>query len=367
VPLPRVQVAAGSEQRQRLHPRRHVTREVAGDFRAAAMIGAVALTIALLGDVMLGRGVAATLNSSAPEAVWSPELQELARRCDAVICNLECCISTRGSPTQRIDRKPFFFRAPPVAVRSLQALSVRAVSLANNHALDFEAEALRDTLELLHVAGIETVGAGAEAPAARRGALLDCPGGRIGLLGVTDHPREYASHTGEWGTAYAELPRGLPAWARAELERLARHADVVIAFPHWGPNMAASPARWQRRRAAEMLDSGATLVAGHSAHVFHGVERSAGRLALYDLGSALDDYAVDRALRNDRGLLALWRPGALPELELVGLQLDFARTGVAHGEAADWIANRLARACGELGTPIERASESSWSITATAT
>jgi hypothetical protein len=34
---------------------------------------------------------------------------------------------------------------------------------------------------------------------------------------------------------------------------------------------------------------------------------------LYDLGDALDDYAVDRELRN-LGILALWRPGGEPRL-----------------------------------------------------
>jgi poly-gamma-glutamate synthesis protein (capsule biosynthesis protein) len=53
------------------------------------------------------------------------------------------------------------------------------------------------------------------------------------------------------------------------------------------------------RTAAEALvAAGATLVAGHSAHIFHGV---AGRV-LFDLGDFLDNYAVDPELRNDLGL-----------------------------------------------------------------
>lgn len=322
----------------------------------------MALTIALLGDVMLGRGVGATLDSRPPESVWSPALREITSRCDAVICNLECCISSRGSPTNRIPGKPFFFRAPPSAVESLRALGVSAVSLANNHALDFETEALVDTTELLERAGIAYAGAGHEPSAARSGAVVRTPRGSVGVLALADHPSEYGADTGEWGTAYADLANGLPGWAREELERLAERADVVIAFPHWGPNMEPSPSRRQRRRAAEMLAAGATIVAGHSAHVFHGVERHSEGFAAYDLGGALDDYAVDRVLHNDRGVLALWRPGGEPELELVGLALDYARTELARGKAADWIADRLARACSELGTAIERTGESTFAV-----
>jgi poly-gamma-glutamate synthesis protein (capsule biosynthesis protein) len=106
-------------------------------------------TIGLLGDVMLGRMVADRLAQGAPERVFSDELARLCGSCDALLCNLECCISARGAPTSRIPAKPFFFRAPPTAVESLRAVGASAVSLANNHALDFEDAALVDTLEHL--------------------------------------------------------------------------------------------------------------------------------------------------------------------------------------------------------------------------
>src|SRR5947207_11291562 len=103
---------------------------------------------------MLGRGVAGRLTEDPPEDVWAPELRDLCRSCDLVICNLECCISTRGAPTERVRGKPFFFRGPPAALESLAAIGVGAAGLANNHALDFESEALADTLELLAEAEI---------------------------------------------------------------------------------------------------------------------------------------------------------------------------------------------------------------------
>src|SRR5215211_3335043 len=103
-------------------------------------------TIALLGDVMLGRLVAERLAEIGPEQIWAPEVREVCRSADATICNLECCISVRGEPTDRVRGKPFFFRGPPAAVRSLEAIGVDAVGLANNHALDYEDDALTDTL-----------------------------------------------------------------------------------------------------------------------------------------------------------------------------------------------------------------------------
>jgi poly-gamma-glutamate synthesis protein (capsule biosynthesis protein) len=96
--------------------------------------------------------------------------------------------------------------------------------------------------------------------------------------------------------------------------------------------------------------------------VFHGVGWGRGPL-IFDLGDALDDYRVDPRLRNDLGVLAIWRPGdPEAELELVGLELDFCFTQVATGGEADWIDRRLQRACRALRTGVERLSEARFRV-----
>ena len=125
--------------------------------------------------------------------------------------------------------------------------------------------------------------------------------------------------------------------------------------------MAPEPQPWQQRRAAELQPAGAQLVAGHSAHVFHGVAWGTSGPILTDLGDALDDYRVDSDLRDDLGLLAIWRPGnPRGELELVGLRLQFAFTDLARGSDADWIAERLLHASAPV--QIERVAEQRFRI-----
>lgn len=320
-------------------------------------------TIGLLGDVMLGRGVADRLGEVPAEDVWAPEVRELCLSCDLVVCNLECCLSSRGAPTERISGKPFFFRGPPEAIRSLRAIGVATAGLANNHALDYETAALIDTLDLLREAGIAAVGAGADLDEARAGTVVELPGGRLGLIALADHPQEFAAGVGRPGIAYADLRQGLPGWARVELSRIRESCDWLLAFVHWGPNMTTEPAPWQHRIGAELQAAGADLVAGHSAHLFHGVGWGEGGPLLFDLGDALDDYRVDPRLRSDLGVMAIWRPGNPDaELELIGLALDYCRTELAEGEDADWVAARLERACRHLGTGLERLSDGRFRI-----
>jgi poly-gamma-glutamate synthesis protein (capsule biosynthesis protein) len=303
--------------------------------------------LGLAGDTMLGRSVARELGRRPASALFAPEVVAAAHEADLFVLNLECCISARGRPWPD-PRKPFFFRAPPAAVEALVLLGVDCVTLANNHALDFGGEALLDTLDRLRAAGIASVGAGADLAQARTPALLDKDGFRLAVVGMTDHPQEYAAGPEQPGVAYADLDADLPPWLREELERL--EADAVLVTPHWGPNMVAEPPRRVRRSAAELLAAGATLVAGHSAHVFHGVQPQ----VVYDLGDFVDDYATDPLLRNDLGLLffVTFADGAPVRLEALPLKLDYCHTRLADDDDAAWIKRRFRSACGRLGSEV---------------
>jgi poly-gamma-glutamate capsule biosynthesis protein CapA/YwtB (metallophosphatase superfamily) len=307
----------------------------------------VTITVALAGDTMLGRGVAEALRDRPPESLVAPELVEVIQAADLFVLNLECCISERGSPWPA-PGKPFFFRAPPVAVRTLLHLGVSCVTVANNHALDYGREALADTLDHLEEAGIAPVGAGPDEEAARRPAVLEADGFKLAVVGLTDHPSDFAAGPDSPGVAFADLRAGVPAWVEDTIR--AAEADAVLVTPHWGPNMTPEPVRHVRRAAETLLRGGASLVAGHSAHVFHGIS---GRV-LFDLGDFLDDYAVDPVLRNDLGLLWLVTlddrgPAAV---EAVPLTLEYCHTRPADGEDAAWIRERFRRACADLGTEV---------------
>src|SRR5947209_5949570 len=100
-------------------------------------------TIAFAGDTMLGRGVGQVLRSDPVAPLIAPQVAEQIASADAFVLNLECCISERGTPFPD-PNKPFFFRTPPVAAERLAEMGASAVTLANNHALDYGPVALLD-------------------------------------------------------------------------------------------------------------------------------------------------------------------------------------------------------------------------------
>ncbi|MGW5686240.1 CapA family protein [Nonomuraea sp. NPDC003754] len=310
----------------------------------------MSVTLALAGDTMLGRGVATLLESTTdPAAYLSRGVRDHLAEADLFLLNLECCVSARGSRWAQAG-KPFHFRAPPQAADLLAELGVGCVTLANNHALDYGYDALLDTLDHLHRVGIQAVGAGADEAQARRPAVLVAGGLRVGVVGVTDHPADFAARADRPGVAYVDLLHRVPVWLTETVAamRCGMPVDVVLVTPHWGPNMTVRPLPYVRAAAEALVASGATLVAGHSAHVVHGVALP----VLFDLGDFLDDYAVDPDLRNDLSLLFLvsFDGSRVVGLRAVPIKLEYGRTVLARGSECAWICERFVGACADLGT-----------------
>ncbi|GAA1825074.1 CapA family protein [Actinomadura chokoriensis] len=309
----------------------------------------MAITVALAGDTMLGRGVGMRIAESGPYGLFSGGVRDAFAEADLALLNLECCVSDRGRPWEA-PGKPFHFRAPPAAVDALAELGVDCVTLANNHALDYGTDALADTVGVLGRAGIRTVGAGEDLAAARAPAVLEARGTRLAVVGVTDHPADFAAGPGRPGVALADLRQGVPDDLARRIRELRDAVGAVIVMPHWGPNMTSEPLPYVRRAARSLVDAGASLVAGSSAHVFHGVALP----VMFDMGDFIDDYIVDPLLRNDLGLLFLVTVdrGRPSRVEAVPLRLGFARTECAQGADHAWITERFTAACRAFGTDV---------------
>jgi poly-gamma-glutamate capsule biosynthesis protein CapA/YwtB (metallophosphatase superfamily) len=311
-------------------------------------------TLALTGDVMLGRGVNETLRIARPEEPWGDVLPQL-RSADLRIINLECAITEHKEPWRRTP-KVFHFRADPLAVEVLRAARVDACSLANNHTLDFEEQGLLDTLGHLEAAGIRYAGAGRDLEEAARPVLLE---GGVALVAFTDNEPPFAAGPDKPGTSY--LPVSLEPEVLRRVEEalgVARRAGAktVVFSNHWGPNMVERPRGSFRRFARAVLDLGADVYYGHSAHVYQGVEIYKGKPILYDTGDFIDDYAVDPRLRNDRSFLfcVSVEGGDLRRLELFPVSLPYARVELAKDEEREAILDRMVGLSAEMGTAFDR-------------
>lgn len=317
------------------------------------------LTIALTGDVMLGRLVDEVLEREEPAYVWGGMLPRL-RAADLVLVNLECALTGHRERWHDHGRyKAFYFASDPRHAASLATAGVRLASLANNHVMDFGVEGMRETIDVLDRAGIAHAGAGPDLAAAGAPAVVGAGDARIAVVAFADHPAEWAAGPTAPGIAHLPIDEAsLPAVGEAVTAARAQ-ADLVIASFHWGPNMRARPTAEFRRFARGVVDAGADVFWGHSAHVVQGVEVRGGRAICYDTGDFVDDYAVDADLRNDLSALFLLRlrGSRLARLELLPVRIDRMRVDPAVGADRERFVRSFTARCAELGTTVAGGTE----------
>jgi len=323
------------------------------------------LTLAFTGDVMLGRYVNEQLQHITPAELWNDVLPHL-NQADLRIVNLECALTMHLGPWTRTE-KMFHFRADPRAVRVLQAARIDACVLANNHILDFEERGLFDTLHVLSAAGIRHAGAGADAAEAAAPAMLEAKVSeqagasscRVALISCTDNEPVFAAESEHPGTNYLEVTlqkETLARIAHSIAQAREQGADLVVFSNHWGANYVERPSPEFRSFARRVIELGADIYYGHSAHICQGIEIHQGKPILYDTGDFIDDYAVHPRLRNDRSCLfkVMFEQGRLRRIELLPVSLDVGYVALARGKEFEAISARMEMLCGEFGTKLMR-------------
>lgn len=267
-----------------------------------------------------------------PQSAFGP-VSEWLSAADLAMINLETAVTGRGTP----EPKTFHFRAPPAAYEAVSAAGVDVVSLANNHALDYGPKGLADTLAHARAAGVEVVGAGADAAAAYAPWTAEVAGVRIAFLGLSQVQELWESwRAGDDrpGIAYAmDTERALAAVRAASAD-----ADVVVVYMHWGSEGYDCPTDEMTGFAEELAGAGADLVVGTHAHLLLGGGWLGTTYVQYGLGNFL--WWRDDAFSNDTGVLWVTLRGS--ELASVRLRpaLISRETGQpipAEGEEADRI------------------------------
>jgi poly-gamma-glutamate synthesis protein (capsule biosynthesis protein) len=147
-------------------------------------------TLAAVGDLITTHPLAQTLPADPDFAA----VVKVLRDADAAYGNFETTAVDlarfTGQSYPGDDDWPL--AAPPSVVRDLRALGFDLVSRANNHAMDYGIEGMRETSRWLDEAGIVYAGIGENRGDARAARYLDGPTARIGLVSMASTYRAYA-------------------------------------------------------------------------------------------------------------------------------------------------------------------------------
>ncbi len=290
----------------------------------------MSVTVLAVGDLVL--------DEPEPERYFAPA-RDLLRGGDVVIGHIEVPHSTTTAQVSTDVPAP---PADPAALTAVADAGFHVVTLAGNHVYDAGDEGVADTIKYAEAAGLRPVGAGMTLAEARRPAVVECDGLRVGVLSYNCvGPRESWATSAKPGCAYIKVlthyeldhaspggpptvytfadPAHLDAMA-ADIAALAAEVDAVVVSMHKGVgHTPAVLAMYERPVARAAIDAGAQAVFAHHAHIMRGIEVYHGRPIYHGLGNFVTVTHALTPKGDDSGERAEW---ARRRVELYGFAPD---------------------------------------------
>lgn len=178
------------------------------------------------------------------------------REDELTLVNLEGVFADSGTGAT----KQFVFRGPTSYVNILTGSSVEAVTLANNHTLDFGVEGYESTKTALQGGGVTYV--------EDQGSVI--------------HTTESGLVVGLYAAAFTRNDEDM----KSEIASLRNQgAQVIVAAMHWGNEGQYRATEAQKSWAHALIDAGVDIVWGNHSHVLQPIEEYNGGIIYYSLGN----------------------------------------------------------------------------------
>lgn len=341
------------------------------------------LTLVLGGDILPTRRLVDPPASA-------KRVYDRVRAADFAVANFEMPLTREGTPIQKL----LNIRADPDIAADAPSLGFAALTLANNHAVDYGWPALEATGSLLRGQGLTVIGAGSTRDEAAALSLHEAAGRRVGVIafscltptgmsagpdrpGISPLHIETAYEIDPWYqmeepgdpsavTIRTRVRRDDQLWAEDLVRKARGDCDLLIVTMHWGFGSGETLAEYQEPLGRALIDAGADVIHGHHPHAVHPVGFHRGKPILFGLGTFIGQQIFLPAPANVQALWAGMSPdgvlaelrfeeGLSPKVALLPTTLDADRLPVlGEGDVFDRIAERLARLSAPYGAAVTR-------------
>jgi hypothetical protein len=236
---------------------------------------------------------------------------------DVVIGQGECPFTARGEPFVEVQEDANYSPGcPPVYMRALADAGFNIITPCSNHMYNLGTPGLEDTINGLRNLGIAYCGAGMNIDEARRPAVIERDGTRVGLLAYNCvGPKNSWALPDRPGCAFVNIithyepvamgPGSNPAIYTfpdphslnemiEDVHKLRPDCDVLVVSFHKGL-LSSAPyklAMYEQPISYAAIDAGADLVLGHHSHMLKGIEIYKGKAIFHNLGHFVPDVAT---------------------------------------------------------------------------
>lgn len=266
-------------------------------------------------------------------------VQDLFSKADYRIVNLEAPITEDNPKNKIIKTGPHLRMSSDTIMPYLHQLKIDAVTMANNHILDYGYKGVKDTFKELVDHKIKYIGAGNDLTEAKKPLSLHKDGMKIAILNFCEN---------EWSIAEDDSPGANPMDVIDNTNQIreakASH-DKVIVIVHGGHEYYNLPSPRMQKQYRFYADQGADIIVGHHTHCISGNEVYKGVPIYYSLGnflftsqSTIEDWYTGLVLEVN-----IEKGNLTTQLHPVEQQKETFELSLLHGKKREDIMKRISK------------------------
>jgi hypothetical protein len=226
------------------------------------------------------------------------KLASVFRSADINITNLECPLTSKKTG---IRKSGPHLKAGKEAAVLLRELGFQAVTLANNHIMDYGSEGLNDTLAALSENGVLHTGAGQNLCEAEKPLIVEVKGKRVALLNFASHEFSIAGKHKAGANPVDVIGN------HRQIMDAKAVSDYQIVIVHTGIEHYSYPTPGMQKLFRFYATLGVSAVVGHHSHCTSGYELYQGVPVFYGLGNFIF---------KGEGNSAAWNEGLVLQIDL---------------------------------------------------
>lgn len=192
------------------------------------------------------------------------------------IFNLECPITGRGDPAgSKIN-----LRVEENHLSEIFGSRIFAVSLANNHILDYGETGLSNTIAELTKLNIQSFGLRDPVNNSFNPLVIDLKGIKLAFFAAVCSSTSPVNEKGRILVNRLEISELL-----LEVKKVKKTVDRLIIYLHWGVEESSHPSREEVMIARQLIEGAVDIVVGTHAHAPQAIEKFQQGIIAYNLGN----------------------------------------------------------------------------------
>lgn len=232
--------------------------------------------------------------------IFPDELVNIVKSADYSLVNFESPIVDKGyNPIIKCGPN---LKCTKESAEALKYAGFKAVTMANNHILDYGKNGLEKSINCSKEVGLNIVGVGMNLEESKKILHVEENGKRLAIINCCEHEFSIATNT----TAGANPLNSISQYY--SIKEAKNNADYVLVIVHGGHEHYQLPSPRMQETYKFFIDAGADAVVNHHQHCYSGYEIYNGKPIFYGIGNFCFDEGPNTTKK--------WQEGYMVELYL---------------------------------------------------